>query len=290
SVWVDLSDAGHDQKIVLRSDGTSVYITQDMGTARMRYHDFGCEGCVYVVAEEQNYHFQVLFETLKRLGEPYADGLYHLSYGMVELPSGRMKTREGSVVDADDLMAEVIHLARQQAGERGEAEGMSAAEHEENMRRVGMGALKFYMIKVNPRKRMIFNPEESVDLQGQTGPYIQYSHVRINGLLQRVQKEAVDLSPASTYAGIQAPEKDLLVALQEYPLLVQTAAREYDPSLIANYCYDLAKKYHRFWHDLKVFSAETDAARAFRLQLSRAVGQVLQSGMTLLGIEMPSRM
>ena len=290
SVWVDLTDAGHDQKIILRADGTSVYITQDLGTARMRYEDFGAERFVYVVADEQNYHFQVLFETLKRLGEPYADGLHHLSYGLVELPTGRMKTREGTVVDADDLIEEVIRIATEQSKDRGEAETLSAAEKQENLRRVGMGALKFFIVKVHPKKKMIFNPEESVDLQGQTGPYIQYSYVRINGLMQRVEKDGIDLSSAAQYADIQPPEKELLLALHDYPGVVMKAAEEYDPSLVANFCYDLAKKYHRFWHDLSVFNADTPDARAFRLTLSRAVGQVLKSSMGLLGVEMPERM
>lgn len=290
SVWVDLTDAGFDQKVVLRADGTSVYITQDLGTARMRYEELGCERFVYVVADEQNYHFQVLFEILKRLDEPYAGGLHHLSYGLVELPTGRMKTREGTVVDADDLIAEVIRIAGEQASERGEIGGISEAGRNENLRKVGMGALKFFIIKVHPKKKMIFNPEESVDLQGQTGPYIQYSSVRINGLMQRVEKEGVDLSKAGDYAAIQPQEKDLLVALHDYPNVVWNAAGEYDPSLIANYCYDLAKKYHRFWHDLSIFSAETEAAKAFRLTLSKSVGQVLKAGMGLLGVEMPEKM
>ncbi|MBC7777531.1 MAG: arginine--tRNA ligase [Phycisphaerae bacterium] len=290
SVWVDLTDAGQDQKIVLRADGTSVYITQDLGTARMRHHELGCERYVYVVADEQNYHFQVLFETLKRLGEPYAHGLHHLSYGLVELPTGRMKTREGTVVDADDLIAEVIRIATEQSKDRGEAETLSEAEKQENLRRVGMGALKFFIVKVHPKKKMIFNPEESVDLQGQTGPYIQYSYVRINGLMQRVEKEGIDLSSAAQYTSIQPQEKELLVALQDYPNVVLKAAEEYDPSLVANFSYDLAKKYHRFWHDLSVFNAETPEARAFRLMLSRGVGQVLKSSMGLLGVEMPERM
>lgn len=290
SVWVDLTDAGHDQKVVLRADGTSVYITQDLGTARMRHAELGCDRYVYVVADEQNYHFQVLFETLKRLGEPYAAGLHHLSYGLVELPTGRMKTREGTVVDADDLIEEVIRIATEQSKDRGEAETLSAAEKQENLRRVGMGALKFFIVKVHPKKKMIFNPEESVDLQGQTGPYIQYSYVRINGLMQRVEKESIDLSPASQYASIQSQEKDLLVAIHDYPNVVMKAAEEYDPSLVANFSYDLAKKYHRFWHDLSVFNADTPDARAFRLLLSRAVGQVLKSSMGLLGVEMPERM
>ncbi len=290
SVWVDLTDAGYDQKVVLRADGTSVYITQDLGTAQMRHQELGCERYVYVVADEQNYHFQVLFEILKRLGEPYAGGLHHLSYGLVELPTGRMKTREGTVVDADDLIAEVIRLANEQAGERGEIEGISAADRQENLRRVGMGALKFFIVKVHPKKKMIFNPEESVDLQGQTGPYIQYSFVRINGLMQRVEKEKVDLTKAGNYADIQPQEKELLVALHDYPNVVAKAAEEYDPSLVANFCYDLAKKYHRFWHDLSIFNADTAEAKAFRLQLSRSVGQILKSGMGLLGVEMPERM
>jgi len=290
SVWVDLADAGLDQKVVLRSDGTSVYVTQDMGTAHMRYQDFGCDRVVYVVADEQNYHFAVLFEILKRLEEPYAAGLYHLSYGLVELPTGRMKTREGTVVDADDLMQEVVSIAREQARERGEVDQFSVEEREGILKKVGLGALKFFIIKVHPKKKMIFNPEESMDMQGQTGPYIQYSYVRINGLLQRVAREGVDLTPAAQYTDIQPQEKELLKALHEYPQLIQTAAAEYDPSLIANYCYSLAKSYHKFWHDLSIFNADAADARAFRLELSRAVGTVLNSAMSLLGIEMPERM
>lgn len=290
SVWVDLSDAGHDHKVVLRADGTSVYITQDLGTARMRHEELGCERYIYVVADEQNYHFQVLFETLKRLEEPYAQGLHHLSYGLVELPTGRMKTREGTVVDADDLIQEVTRIATEQSKDRGEAETLTAAEKAENLRRVGMGALKFFIIKVHPKKKMIFNPEESVDLQGQTGPYIQYSYVRVNGLMQRVDKEGISMDWAGAYADILPQEKDLMLALHDYPAVVSKAAEEYDPSLVANFCYDLAKKYHRFWHDLSVFNAETPETRAFRLSLSRAVGQVLKSGMALLGVEMPDRM
>jgi len=291
SVWVDLTDAGYDQKVVLRADGTSVYITQDIGTARMRYHDFDCEKMVYVVADEQNYHFVVLFEVLKRLGEPYADGLHHLSYGLVELPTGRMKTREGTVVDADDLMEEVVSLAWENArGRDSELTDTDPAGRSEDIRKIGMGALKFYMTKVNPRKKMIFNPEESVDLQGQTGPYIQYSYVRINGLMQRVEKEGVDLAPAKNYTDFQPEEKELLKALHEYPEVVLAAAREYDPSHLANFCYNLAKSYHRFWHEQSIFNADSPEAKAFRLQLSKAVGQVLLSGMSLLGIEMPARM
>jgi arginyl-tRNA synthetase len=282
---VDLTDAGHDEKVVLRADGTSVYITQDLGTARMRYRDFGCERMVYVVADEQNYHFAVLFEVLKRLGEPYAEGLHHLSYGLVELPTGRMKTREGTVVDADDLMEEVQRIAREQALER--TDNLAS---EEDLRKIGLGALKFFMIKVNPKRKMIFNPEESVDLQGQTGPYIQYSYVRINGLMQRVAREEIDLAPAARYLDFQPQEKELLKALHQFPAVIQTAANDYDPSHIANYCYALAKSYHRFWHDLSIFQAPNQEARAFRLELSKGVAIALKTGMALLGIEMPEKM
>lgn len=290
SVWIDLSDAGHDEKVVLRADGTSVYITQDLGTARMRYADFGVKHMVYVVADEQNYHFAVLFEVLRRLGEPYADGLHHLSYGLVELPTGRMKTREGTVVDADDLIAEVKRIARTQADERGELQAFSPEEQERILHTVAMGALKFFMLKVHPKKKMIFNPDESVDLQGQTGPYIQYSYVRINGLMRRVQQEGIDLAEGYAYSDIQPQEYELLMSLHEYPAVLQQAAQTFDPSLLANFCYQLAKSYHRFWHDLSVFNAASTEARAFRLLLSQATGQVLQNGMLLLGVQMPERM
>ena len=290
SVWIDLTDAGYDQKIVLRADGTSVYLTQDLGTSRMRYEDYGAQRMVYVVANEQDYHFAVLFETLQRLGEPYADGLYHLSYGLVELPSGRMKTREGTVVDADDLIAEVNRLAAEGIRTRGEEGDIPAAEQAVTAHKVGMAALKYFIIKVHPHKKMIFNPEESVDMQGQTGPYIQYSYVRIHGLLQRVKKEGLDLSTSAHYHTLQPQERELLRHLHDYPAVLQAAAAGYDPSLIANFCYALAKSYHRFWHDLKVFGAETTEARAFRLQLSQAVGQVLRAGMLLIGMDMPERM
>jgi arginyl-tRNA synthetase len=289
SVWVDLTDAGHDQKVILRADGTSVYITQDLGTAHMRYKDFGCEKVVYVVADEQNYHFQVLFEVLKRLREPYADGLHHLSYGLVELPTGRMKTREGTVVDADDLMAEVIRLAGEEAGNQGNITSLPPEEQETIIRRIGLAALKFLIVKVHPHKKMIFNPEDSVSLEGQTGPYVQYAFVRTNGL-QKYIDELPDFGAAAEYSGLEASEKEILAALHEYPGIVLAAAEGYDPSLIANYCYDLAKKYSRFWHDVSILKADTEAAKVFRLQLSKAAGQVLKSGMGLLGIEMPGRM
>lgn len=289
SVWVDLTDVGQDQKIILRADGTSVYITQDLGTARMRYRDFGCEKVVYVVADEQNYHFQVLFEILRRLGEPYAAGLYHLAYGLVELPTGRMKTREGTVVDADDLMAEISKLAQAGVEERGENSHLSEDQKARNAWQIAMAALKYFILRVNPRKKMVYNPEESLEFEGQTGPYIQYSYVRMNSVQAMFQKRGLSTGAFTRYQDIQAAERALLKALHDFPGILQTAATEYDPSHVATYCYQLAKYYHRFWHDVTILDAD-ETARSFRLALSKAVGQVLKSGMQLLGIEMPDRM
>ncbi|MBI5916275.1 MAG: arginine--tRNA ligase [Bacteroidetes bacterium] len=298
SVWVDLTDAKLDHKLLLRSDGTSVYITQDLGTAQMRYRDFGAERMVYVVGDEQNYHFQVLFETLKRLGEPYADGLFHLSYGMVDLPTGKMKSREGTVVDADDLIAEVISEAREASKERGEIVGLPKAEQEDILRKIGLAALKFHIIKVHPKKRMMFDPKESVDLQGQTGPHIQYAYVRIKSVLRKAADfgfriSDFDSAPSeirNPKSEIEPQEKELISQLYRFPEAIETAAAEYDPSTVANYCYDLAKAFHRFFTDLSILKAESEEARTFRLQLCQAVANVLKTGMDLLGIEMPERM
>ena len=288
SVWIDLEDAKLDKKLVLRKDGTSVYITQDIGTAQLRYRDFGVEKMVYVVADEQNYHFQVLFEIMKRLGEPYAEGLFHLSYGMVELPTGRMKSREGTVVDADDLLAEVVREARENTLERENIAGLPETEQEEVIRKIALAALKFFLIKVHPKKRMIFDPKESVDLQGQTGPYVQNAYVRVQSVLRKIESE--DLSAASAHEPLNADERDLIGQIYQFPGIIQEAAREYDPSAIANYCFTLAKSYHRFYHEHSILRAENEAARAFRLQLSMAVAHVLRNGMDLLGIDMPERM
>lgn len=290
SVWIDLTDAGMDPKIVIRSNGTSVYTTQDLGTAHLRYEDFGVDRMVYVVGDEQNHHFKALFEILKRMGEPYAAGLHHLSYGMVELPEGKMKSREGTVVDADDLIEVVIKEAQLNAKERGELADLPVEQQETIIRRVGLAALKFHIIKVQPKKWMVFDPKESVDMQGQTGPYIQYAFVRINGLGKRAEREGVDLSKANTYLDIQPAEREVLQLLYQFPQTILQAAEEYDPSTVANFCYALAKAYSKLWHDLSVFNAEDPATRAFRLQLSRVTGQVLQKGMDLLGIEMPDKM
>lgn len=287
SVWIDLEDVGMDHKLVLRSDGTSVYITQDLGTAKIRNKDHNVDSMVYVVADEQDYHFKALFEILKKLGEPYADSLYHLNYGMVDLPTGKMKSREGTVVDADDLIAEVISEAKNASKERGEIEGVDATGQDEIYRKVGLAALKYFIIKVNPRKRMTFDPKESVDMQGQTGPYIQNAYVRIKSILR---KSEGDLVKQCSYTDLQGIEKDLILSMSQFPDLIQVAAKDLDPSSVANYCYSLAKTYHRFYHDLRILSAETEDAKLFRLQLSNAVANVLAKGMKLLGIEMPERM
>jgi arginyl-tRNA synthetase len=286
SVWVNLEDVGLDQKLLLRRDGTAVYITQDLGTARLRYQDFGINRMVYVVADEQNYHFQALFEVLKKLGEPYAQGLYHLSYGMVDLPSGRMKSREGTVVDADDLIQEVVAEASAGSAERGTLADLSQAEQEDIVRKIGLAALKFHIVKVQPRKRMVFDPKESVDLQGQTGPYIQNAYVRIKSVLRKADAELQD----ANYQQLQDQEKELIRSLYEFPSLILRAAAEYDPSHIAGYAYNLAKSYHKFYHDLSILKAESADARAFRIKLSRMVAQVLSTAMNLLGIEMPEKM
>jgi arginyl-tRNA synthetase len=279
SVWVDLTEEGLDHKLLLRSDGTSVYMTQDLGTAQKRYDEFGAERMVYVVADEQNYHFQALFAIMAKLGAPYAKGLYHLSYGMVDLPEGKMKSREGTVIDADDLMAEVIGEASQAAKDR-------EMTDQDIIRRIGMAALKFFIIKVDPRKRMTFDPKASVDLHGQTGPYIQNAYVRIQSILRR----APNVEHSHEGYMLNADEKLLLNMLSQCPHIIDAAAREYSPAHIANYAYALAKEYHRYYHDVKVLQAESESAKAFRLILIRLIGNVLLQTLDLLGIEMPDKM
>lgn len=288
SIFADLTDVKLSEKTLVRADGTSIYITQDLGTARLRYDDFGAKRMLYVVADEQNHHFATLFELLKRIDEPYANGLYHLSYGMVDLPSGRMKSREGTVVDADDLMKEVINEARLASRERAATEGLSQEEQERIIRQIGLAALKFHIIKVGPQKRMTFDPKESVDIQGQTGPYVQNAYVRTQAVWRKAG--AADVSKASEYTNLAAAERDLANQLYTFPGLIQEAAENYDPSIVAMYCYDLAKSLHKFWHDHSILSAETPAAVAFRLQLCRAVGHTLKAGMNCIGIDVPSRM
>jgi len=288
-VWIDLEDAKMDKKIVLRSDGTSVYMTQDLGTAHKRYEQYKMNHLVYVVGNEQDYHFKVLFEILKRLGEPYAENLYHLSYGMVELPSGKMKSREGTVVDADDLIAEVVAEAKSSSEERGGIEGLSNEERQATYRKVGMAALKYFMIKVNPKKGMVFDPKESVDMQGQTGPYIQNAYVRIQSIFRKADVSEVKM-PEELSIPIENIEKELLVILESYPEVLKESLERYDPSNIANYCYSLAKGFHKFYHDCRILGAENEQTKQFRLYLSQTIGRTLASAMNLLGIEMPEYM
>lgn len=288
SAWVDLEAHKMDQKIVLRSDGTAVYMTQDIGTAMQRYADYGIDKMVYVVGDEQNYHFKVLFTILGMLGEPYADDLHHLSYGMVDLPEGRMKSREGTVVDADDLVQEVINEAEKANDERGEIDELSVEEQADTLRKIGLAALKYFIIKVNPQKRMTFNPAESVDMQGQTGPYIQNAYVRIQSILRKSADFVA--SDYSVYESLESIEKSLMRSLGEFKETLAVAAENLDPSMIANYAYDLAKDYHKFYHDVRILKAESEAAKCFRLQLSRTVAVVLRDAMEMLGIEMPERM
>jgi arginyl-tRNA synthetase len=288
SVWIDLTDVKLDKKVVLRKDGTSVYITQDLGTAALRYDDFKANKMIYVVADEQNYHFQVLFEIAKKLKVPYAEGLHHLSYGMVDLPTGKMKSREGTVVDADDLIAEVVLEARKNSEERGVLADLSDAERSEIIRKIGLAALKYFIIKVQPQKRMTFDPKESVDMQGQTGPYIQNAFVRIQSVLRKAGE--FDANKAGNYLEFVLEEREIIQQLYQYPNVIEESALQYDPSAIANYAYALAKNYHRFYHEHSILKADDLAVRSFRLCMSKAVGSVLNHSMNLLGIEMPDKM
>ena len=288
SVWIDLTDVKLDKKVVLRKDGTSVYITQDLGTAELRYDDFKANKMIYVVADEQNYHFQVLFEIAKKLKVPYAEGLHHLSYGMVDLPTGKMKSREGTVVDADDLIAEVVLEARKNSEERGVLADLTDAERSEIIRKIGLAALKYFIIKVQPQKRMTFDPKESVDMQGQTGPYIQNAFVRIQSVLRKAGD--FDANIADNYLEFVLEEREIIQQLYQYPSVIEESALQYDPSAIANYAYALAKNYHRFYHEHSILKADDLAVRSFRLCMSKAVGSVLNHSMNLLGIEMPEKM
>jgi arginyl-tRNA synthetase len=290
SVWADLTDAKLDQKIILRADGTSVYITQDLGTAHQRFEDFGMDRMIYVTGDEQNYHFQALFAALAKLQEPYADQLYHLGYGMIDLTTGQMKTRMGTVVDADDLMEEVVAAARANAEERAEITESDAETRAASAEKVGLAAVKYFILRVGPKKRMIFDPKESVELQGATGPYIQYSYVRAFGVSARAEKEGYDAAAGEAYNELAPAERDLVKHLLTLPEVIEQAAEELDPSQVASYAYALAKGYHRFWHDHSVLSAENEAAKAFRVGLSHAVAKTLRTSMDLLGISLPERM
>ena len=287
SVWIDLTSEGLDEKLVLRSDGTSVYITQDLGTATKRIEeDFPkVEGMIYTVGNEQDYHFKVLFLILQKLGYTWAKNLYHLSYGMVELPNGKMKSREGTVVDADDLMEEMVQVAQELSQELGKLEGYSDQQKEQLYRVIGLGALKYYILKVDPKKKIAFNPQESIDFQGNTGPFIQYTYARIQSILRRA--ETCEL-PKSV--SLHPKEKELIKLLSLFPEVVQNAADTYSPALIANYVYDLVKEFNSFYQNVSILGEEDTDKRSLRVHLSRKVGEVIAIGFDLLGIEVPERM
>ncbi|MDT0650498.1 arginine--tRNA ligase [Autumnicola edwardsiae] len=288
SVWIDLTDEGLDEKIVLRSDGTSVYMTQDIGTAIQRVKDFDINGMVYTVGNEQDYHFKVLFLILKKLGFDWADYLYHLSYGMVDLPSGKMKSREGTVVDADDLIVEMKETARTISEELGKLDGYSEEEKEELYRTIGLGALKYYILKVDPKKRILFDPKESVDFQGNTGPFIQYTYARIQSIIRKANFDHSKEVP--TDYKLHEKEKELIKQLQLYPETVQLAAENHSPALIANYTYDLVKEFNSFYQNVTILGTDELEEKVFRVQLSQAVGNVIKSSFALLGIQVPERM
>lgn len=289
SVWADLTADGLDHKLLLRSDGTSVYMTQDIGTAKLRFRDYPIDKMIYVVGNEQNYHFQVLSLLLDRLGFSWGKDLVHFSYGMVELPEGKMKSREGTVVDADDLMAEMVATAREVAENAGKTDGLNETAKAEIAEIVGMGALKYFLLKVDPRKNMTFNPKESIDFNGNTGPFIQYTYARIRSVLRRATEQ---LPAPVSYADVVPGDKEisLIQRLASYPSIVQEAGRSYSPALIANYVYDLAKEYNQFYHDCPVMRENDEALRSLRLQLSATTAEVIASGMNLLGIGVPERM
>ena len=291
SVWADLTNEGLDQKLLLRSDGTSVYMTQDIGTADLRFKDFPIDKMIYVVGNEQNYHFQVLSILLDRLGFKWGKDLVHFSYGMVELPNGKMKSREGTVVDADDLMAEMIKDARQTSDELGKFKDMSEEERQEISRIVGLGALKYFILKVDARKNMLFNPEESIDFNGNTGPFIQYTYARIRSIMRKAAAEGIEI-PAELGADAPINEKeiDLIQKMNDFAVAVADAGNNYNPGGIANYCYELTKEFNQFYHDYSILNAESEAEKITRLVLAANVAKILKNGMALLGIEVPERM
>jgi arginyl-tRNA synthetase len=292
SVWVDLSEEGLDEKLVLRADGTSVYITQDMGTCELKYSDFKFDKSVYVVGNEQDYHFDVLFKIMRKLERPYGNGLYHLSYGMVDLPTGKMKSREGTVVDADDLMDEMIATAESHTKELGKIEGFNPEQAKELYEILGMGALKYFLLKVDPKKRMLFNPQESIEFQGNTGPFIQYSHARISSILRKADQIGVNYDPTgfSDLDTLQDAERDLIVILSDFEKKIKQAGEEFSPSQIAQYLFDLAKEYNRFYAELSIFNESDSQVQSFRIALSSLTAKTIKAGMKLLGIKVPDRM
>lgn len=290
SVWADLTADGLDEKLLLRTDGTSVYMTQDIGTAKLRYQDYPIDKMVYVVGNEQNYHFQVLSILLDKLGFKWGKELVHFSYGMVELPEGKMKSREGTVVDADDLVAEMVAQAQETSEELGKLDTLPVDEIAEINRMVGLGALKYFILKVDPRKNMTFNPKESIDFNGNTGPFIQYTHARIKSVLRKAEEQDIIISSANDNLTISDKETSLIQMLAEYPNIVRQAGEDFSPAVIANYVYDLVKEYNQFYQSSSILKEENAELKNFRLLLSRNVAKIIASGMNLLGIEMPERM
>ncbi|GET24757.1 arginine--tRNA ligase [Prolixibacter sp. NT017] len=290
SVWADLSAEGLDEKILLRSDGTSVYMTQDIGTAKMRYQDYDINHMIYVVGNEQNYHFQVLAILLDKLGYEWGKDLYHFSYGMVELPHGKMKSREGTVVDADDLVEEMIDVARKVSEELGKLDGYSEEEKKNIYRIVALGALKYFILKVDPRKNMLFNPEESIDFNGNTGPFIQYTYARIQSVLRKAVDSGIDIPAVAPSMDCNAKEIELVKAVNRFQFVVKEAGDNHSPAIVANYIYDLVKEFNQFYHDYSIMNEPDETVRSFRLVLARTVGQTIKNGFSLLGIEVPERM
>ena len=286
SVWIDLTADGLDEKLVLRANGTSVYITQDVGTAQLKYNDFKADKSIYVVGNEQDYHFKVLFLILKKLGKSWSDGLFHLSYGMVDLPSGKMKSREGTVVDADDLMAEMEQTARMQTEALGKANDFGEEEKAHLYYNIAMGALKYFLLKVEPKKRLLFDPNESIDFQGHTGPFIQYTYARIKSVLKRADFK----SGSAIIKTLDGVERDLILSLNQYPEAIMQAARDYSPAIIANYVYELAKTYNKFYQEKPIIKAEDENVMQFRLEISSATAKIISKAMKLLGITVPERM
>ena len=291
SVWADLTAEGLDHKLLLRGDGTSVYMTQDIGTAKLRFADYPIDKMIYVVGNEQNYHFQVLSILLDKLGFEWGKSLVHFSYGMVELPEGKMKSREGTVVDADDLMEEMIATAKETSQELGKLDGLTQEEADDIARIVGLGALKYFILKVDARKNMTFNPKESIDFNGNTGPFIQYTYARIQSVLRKAAESGI-VVPGQIPAGIELSEKEegLIQMVADFAVVVKQAGEDYSPSIIANYTYDLVKEYNQFYHDFSILREENEAVKVFRIALSANVAKVVRLGMSLLGIEVPSRM
>ena len=288
SVWCDLTGDGLDQKLLLRGDGTSVYMTQDLGTARQRFEEYKLDEHIYVVGNEQNYHFQVLKLILKKLGFAWADAIHHLSYGMVELPEGKMKSREGTVVDADDLFEKMYNTARETSLELGKLEGMSEAEQDELFHTLALGALKYFIIKVDPKKTMLFDPKESIDFNGNTGPFIQYTHARIKSILRKAAEQGCRIGACG--APVIAKEESIIRLLATYPDKIREAGEALSPAIIANYAYDLAKEFNQYYHDTQILREENESVRAQRLELIRLIASVLVKAMGILGITLPERM